>query len=101
MLGIRLNNISADVIFCVWGQYIFFFFLGGGGWLRTKCSCEVHHKLQIMLQSFVFAASPPTPEQDWDIHSLVNVLCFYFYIVSTMRRKCRGLIDLDKHGSAV
>ena len=23
MLGIRLNNISADVIFCVWGQYIF------------------------------------------------------------------------------
>ena len=27
MLGIRLNNLSADVIFCVWGQYI----LGGGG----------------------------------------------------------------------
>ena len=43
----------------------------------------------------------PTPEQDRDIDSLVNVLCFYFYIVSTMRRKCRGLIDLDKHGSAV
>ena len=37
MFGIRLKNISADVIFCVWGQYlyiyIFFFFLGwGGGW---------------------------------------------------------------------
>ena len=35
MLGIRLKNISADVIFCVWGQYlyiyIFFFFFGGGG----------------------------------------------------------------------
>ena len=31
MLGNRLNNISADVIFCVWGQYIFFFFGGGGG----------------------------------------------------------------------
>ena len=23
MLGNRLNNISADVIFCVWGQYNF------------------------------------------------------------------------------
>ena len=23
MLGNRLNNISADVIFCVWGQYVF------------------------------------------------------------------------------
>ena len=55
MLGIRLNNLSADVIFCVWGQYILG---GGGGWLRTKCSCEVHHRLQIMLQSFVSAASP-------------------------------------------
>ena len=22
MLGKRLNNISADVIFCVWGKYI-------------------------------------------------------------------------------
>ena len=42
----------------------------------------------------------PAPGQDGDIHSLVNVLCFYFYIVSTMRRKCRGLIDLDKYGSA-
>ena len=41
------------------------------------------------------------PEQDGDIHGLVNVLCFYFYIAPTMRRKCRGLIDLDKHDSAV
>ena len=42
----RLKNISADVIFCVWGQYIclFFFFLGGG-WMKTKFSCEVHHRL--------------------------------------------------------
>ena len=32
MLGNRLNNITADVIFCVLGQYsFFFFFLGGGG----------------------------------------------------------------------
>ena len=38
MLGIRLKNISEDVIFCVWGQYFylsfflfFFFFWGGGG----------------------------------------------------------------------
>ena len=23
LLGNRLNNISADVIFCVWGQYVF------------------------------------------------------------------------------
>ena len=38
MLGNRLNNISADVIFCVWGQYVL-------GWPRTKCSCEVHHRL--------------------------------------------------------
>ena len=34
-LGNRLKNISADVIFCVWGQhiyiYIYFFFWGGGG----------------------------------------------------------------------
>ena len=29
MLGIRLKNISADVIFCVWGQYLYF--CGGGG----------------------------------------------------------------------
>ena len=29
MLGIRLKNISADVIFCVWGQYLYI--LGGGG----------------------------------------------------------------------
>ena len=43
----------------------------------------------------------PAPEQGRDIHSLVNVLCFYFYIVSTMWRKCCGLIDIDKHGSAV
>ena len=28
MLGNRLNNIPADVIFCFWGQYFFF---GGGG----------------------------------------------------------------------
>ena len=93
MLGIRLNNISADVISCVWGQYIF------GGWLKTRCSCEVHHRLQIMLQSFVSAASPQPLSRT--IHSLVNVLCFYFDIVSTMRRKSRDLIDLDKHSSAV
>ena len=43
----------------------------------------------------------PDPEQDGDIHSLVNVLCYYFYIVSSMRRKCWGLIDIDKHGRAV
>ena len=40
MLGIRLKNISADVIFCVWGQY------------------KVPHRLQIMFQSFVTAVSP-------------------------------------------
>ena len=43
----------------------------------------------------------PAPEQDGDIHGLVNVLCFYFYIASTMWRKCRGLIDLDKHEKAL
>ena len=33
VLGNRLKNILADVIFCVWGLYVFFFvfFLGGGG----------------------------------------------------------------------
>ena len=41
----------------------------------------------------------PASEQDGDIHSLVNVLCFYFFIVPTMWRKCCGLIDIDKHGS--
>ena len=54
-----------------------------------------------MHQSFVTTAFPPAPEQDGYIHALVNVLRFYFYIASTMRRKCRGLIDLDKHDSAV
>ena len=43
----------------------------------------------------------PAPEQDRDIHSLVNVLCYYFYMVSSMGRKCWGLIDIDKHGRAV
>ena len=36
-------------------------------------------------------------EQDGDTMCCV----FYFYVVSTMRRKCRGLIDLDKHCFAV
>ena len=49
-----------------------------------------------MHQSFV-----TTAEQDGDINGLVNVFCFYFYIASTMRRECMGLIDLDKHDSAV
>ena len=35
MLGMRLKNLSADVIFSVRGQYlyiyIFIFFVGGGG----------------------------------------------------------------------
>ena len=43
----------------------------------------------------------PAPDQDGDILRLVNVQCFYFYIISTMQRKCCGLIDIDKHGSAV
>ena len=49
VLGNRLKNMSADVIFCVWGQFVFFFFFfflgggGGGGGLKTKFSCEVHH----------------------------------------------------------
>ena len=90
------------MLYFVFGVNIFFFF-GGGGWLRTKCSCGVHHRLQIMLQSFVSAASPqPLSRTGLGYrHSLVNVLCFYFYIVPTMWRKSRGLIDLDKHGSAV
>ena len=37
MLANRWNNISADVIFCVRGQYVF--------GLRTKCSCEAHRRL--------------------------------------------------------
>ena len=59
------------------------------------------HGLYIMRQSFVTTAQcfTPVPEQDGDMHSLVNVHFFYFYIVSTMWRKCCGLID--KHGSAV
>ena len=36
----------------------------------------------------------PAPEQDRDIHSLVNVLCFYCFIVPTMWRECCGLIDV-------
>ena len=36
-------------------------------------------------------------EQDGDIMCCV----FSFYAVSTMRRKCRCLIDLDKHCCAV
>ena len=47
MLGNRLKNISADVIFCVWVQYTLYFL----GWLRTKFSCEVHHRLYIMHQA--------------------------------------------------
>ena len=35
VLANRLNNIAADVIFCVWGQF----------GLRTKCSCEAYHRL--------------------------------------------------------
>ena len=32
VLGNRLKNILADVIFSVWGLYVFFvFFFGGGG----------------------------------------------------------------------
>ena len=38
MLGNRLKNISADVVFCV-GVNIFL------GWLITKFSCELHHRL--------------------------------------------------------
>ena len=38
MLGNELNNIPADVIFCFGDQHVF-------GGLRTKCSCEVHHRL--------------------------------------------------------
>ena len=45
-----------------------------------------------MHQSFVATASPkPLSKMGY------NVLCFYFHVVSTMRRKCRDLIDLDKH----
>ena len=29
------------------------------------------------------------------------IMSCVFTFVSTMRRECRGLIDLDKHGSAV
>ena len=49
VLGNRLKNILADVIFCVWGLYVFVFFFvffgGRGVWLKTKFSCEVHHRL--------------------------------------------------------
>ena len=37
--GNRLNTISADIIFCVRGQYIF------GGLLKTKSLCVLHHRL--------------------------------------------------------
>ena len=43
----------------------------------------------------------PAPEKDGDFHGLVNALYFYVYIASTMQRECKGLIDLDKHDSAV
>ena len=43
VLGNRLKNIPADVIFCVRGRY--FFFWGGGGRLKTKFSSEVNHRL--------------------------------------------------------
>ena len=92
MLGNRLNNISGCHILC-FGSIFF------SGWLGTKCSCEVHQAIKsapVICNNWF----TPTPEQDGDIHSIVNVLCFYFYIVSTMWRKCCGLIDLDKHGSA-
>ena len=39
MLGIRLNNISADVIFCVWGQYIF----RGGLELNVHAKCIIDY----------------------------------------------------------
>ena len=40
-------------------QFFFFFWGGGvGGWLKTKFSCEVHHRLSIMHQLFVTTASP-------------------------------------------
>ena len=40
MLGNRLNNISADAIFCVWGQYSF-----GGGWeLNFHAKCIIGYK---------------------------------------------------------
>ena len=42
---------SADVIVCVWGNIF-------GGWLRTKFSCELHQRLNIMHQSFLTTASP-------------------------------------------
>ena len=37
------------------------------------------------------------------IGELVPIECavFYFYVASTMRRKCKGLINLDKHCCAV
>ena len=31
MRGNRLNHTSADVIFCVWGQYIYIYIFRGGG----------------------------------------------------------------------
>ena len=37
MLENRLNYISVDVIFCVWGQYVFR--------VAENCSCEVQHRL--------------------------------------------------------
>ena len=38
-VGRYMKNISADVIFYVWGHYIFW------RWMRTKFSCEVQHRL--------------------------------------------------------
>ena len=62
MVGIRLK-IYQRMLYFVFGVNIYIFFFvggggGGGGWLRTKCSCEVPHRLQIMFQSFVTTASP-------------------------------------------
>ena len=47
MLANRLNNISADVIFCVWGQSVL-------GWLRTKRSCDVVFTMQRKCRGLIY-----------------------------------------------
>ena len=78
MLGNRLNNISADVIFCRVNMLF--------GWLRIKHSCEEHHRLYIMHHSFGNHCFTHTSEQDGDI--------MYCVFTFTLSQQCEGNVGV-------
>ena len=62
----------------------------GGGWeLNFHVKCNIGYNYASVICNHCFTQAP---EQGGN--SLANVLWFYFYIVSIMRKKCRGLIDI-------